>query len=104
MRDSLLKYFAPREETVVMGGETYSVRTKPDDADLLNPDLDYQYQFVVRSTFDAEGKAAFTDEDIPALMAAPQVLKARLLNAVAKVNGWDAEEEEKNSEAGPSSG
>ncbi len=104
MRDSLLKFFAAREEKVVMAGETYFVRTKPDDAEPLKDGEDYTYQFLVRSTFDAEGKPAFTDEDIPALKAAPHILKARLLRAVAIVNGFDAETETKNSEAAPSFG
>lgn len=103
MRESLLEFFRPREERVAMGGAVYVVRTKPDDSDPVSGE-DAIYQFVVRCTFDEQGSAAFTDEDIPALKAAPRVLTARLLQTVMRVNGLDADHEEKNSEAGPSSG
>lgn len=85
-----------------MAGATYIVRTLPDGETVSGADT--MLEFVVRCTFDAEGRPAFTDQDIPALKAAPHVLKAPLLRAVARVNGFDAPAEEKNSEAAPSSG
>lgn len=104
MKEALLKFFEPREERVAMAGETYFVRTRPNDSDPIKGGDDAIYQFTVRCTFDADGKLAFTDDDIPTLKAAPDVLKARLQRAVALVNGFDLAEEEKNSGAGPSSG
>lgn len=102
MRDQLLEFFASREEKVSMGGKQYLVRTLPDEESIKGDDS--IYQFVVRCTFDAEGNRVFTDEDIPALKATPRVRKARLLAAVSRVNAFDPDDEEKNSEAGPSSG
>lgn len=103
MREALLKFFEPREEKVAMGGEVYTVRTMPDDADPITADGEEIYQFLVRCTFGPDGPA-FTDDDLPTLKAAPKVLKGRLLAAVSRVNGFDAATEEKNSEAAPSSG
>lgn len=104
MREKLLQFFAEREENVVMAGETYTVRTMPDDAPPITGGENTLYEFIVRSTFAPDGQPAFTDDDIPTLKAAPDILKARLRRAVAIVNGFAEDEEEKNSEAGPSSG
>lgn len=104
MNEALLKYFGPRKEELTLAGGQYYVCTLPDSAAVFEPGADTLWQFVTRCTFDAEGKPAFTDDDIPVLKATPYVLIAPLLRAIERVNAFDAVAEVKNSEAVPGSG
>lgn len=91
-----------REEAVEIGGHKLVVRELPSAADVISGDgEDVGFQMIVRCTFDEEGKQVFTDADIPALRLASKWKFAPLMTAVNRVNGFDQEQNAKNSAAGP---
>lgn len=106
MRDELLKFLAPREETIEIACVKCIVREVAQSADTsaFVDGTDVLYKFIVRCVFGADGKPAFTDDDIPALKAAGRVRLSELASAVGRVNGWDTADDVKNSAAGPSAG
>lgn len=106
IRDQLLKALAPREERIEFEGYALLVREIPVAEDLsdFEKNEDSAFRLLVRSVYDEEGNRAFADEDIPALKASSKRKVIELQDAVARVNGWKAEEEVKNSGADQSSG
>ena len=106
MRDDLLAAIKPREETVKLGKNVLTVRELETAADVaaFQDGGDMAYKLLVRCTFDAEGASAFTDDDIPAIKRGSKVRLAGLIAAVIRVNGFDAEDNVKNSAAVPGSG
>lgn len=106
MRDKLLKHIAPREEKVVIDGDTLTVREMGTaaDAQAFRDKADMDLKFIVRCVFDAEGKPVFTDEDIPFLRSASRLKMLPIIEAVNRVMGFDVAEEVKNSDAAPSAG
>lgn len=108
MRDILLEYLKPREETLDVSGRKVIVRELQEDADRIGMqgagEQEMVYRFVVRCVFDEEGQRIFTDDDLPAIKAAAASRLGPLMRAVIRVNALSVDEEEKNSDAAPSSG
>lgn len=107
MRDELLKFIARREQRVTLGDLVVVVREMESAADVAGlrgiDDTERQYRMLVRCAFAEDGTPAFTDADIPALMAGSKFKLMPLLAAVAEVNGYDTQANEKNSQAAPGS-
>lgn len=102
----LLQLLAAREERVTLEGVELVVReveAAADTAAFIEPG-DFVWKLVVASTFDANGKPAFSYEQVPGLKAASKLKLAPLVAAVLRVNGRDIEAEAKNSEASQDSG
>lgn len=106
LHDALLDAAKPAEQRVTIKGLTLVVRSLQTAADTeaMRDGIDALYKFIVRCTFDESGAAVFTDADIPALKATAKTVLAPLVNAVAEVNGFAADENEKNSAASPAAG
>jgi hypothetical protein len=106
MREQLLNFLAPREEKITLAGVDLTVREVSAETDVsaFVDGVDMVYKWIVRSVLDADGMPAFTDADIPALKAAGKMRLAELSRAVGRVNGWQLDDEVKNSAAVPSSG
>lgn len=100
LRDELLSALAPREEKVVLAGQTLTVRELETAADVtaFQDQSDTLYKLLVRSTFDADGNAVFTDADIPALKKSGSRKILPLMEAVARVNGMNTADNEKKSD------
>lgn len=108
MRDELLKALAPREEKFDFLGQTVTLREMGSAQDTeklreLAP-MELTYRSLVHCVIGPDGNPVFTDADIPALKKASPSKLLPLIAAVARVNGFNIEAEEKNSEADPSSG
>lgn len=106
LRDALLEAAKTAEQRVTIKGLVLVVRQLPTAADTeaLRDGVDSLYKFMVRCTFDEAGAPVFSDDDIPALKATAKAVMAPLIKAVADVNGFNVEEQEKNSEASPAGG
>lgn len=103
----LLEHLQRREERVEIGGVTLVVRELESAADVaslrVKDATERNHRLIVLCTFDAEGKTrVFSDEDVPALMAGSKVKLNPLIDAVARVNGFDEEANRKNSPAAQS--
>lgn len=103
LREELLAFMAPREERVALGGIELVVKEWPMSADFgdFRGQTDSQYLFVVGCVFDDLGMPVFTTDDIPAIKAASSKKLMPLIAAVNRVNGFDIEDERKNSSASP---
>lgn len=103
LRDEFFAAVKPREECVTVGGVEVVVRQLATAADVeaLRDGQDAIYKFVVLCCFDRAGVPAFTMADLPDLKAAAKAPMLPLLQAVARVNGLDAGDAEKNSAASP---
>jgi hypothetical protein len=107
MDKDLQDFLTPREEEIELAGRAIIVREIGSAADVnaFREQQDHFEKFIVRSCFDkATGEPVFTDEHIPMIKRAPAIKTRALRLAVARVNGLLAEEELKNSDAGPSAG
>jgi len=106
MRDDLLQAIKPREETVKLGELTLVLRELQTASDVseFKDDGDRAYKLLVLCAFHEDGTPAFSDDDIPALKAASKSKVGMLTGPLMRVNGFDIEENVKNSEADPSSG
>jgi hypothetical protein len=107
MDQALQDFLTPREEEIELAGRAIIVRELGSAADGLafRDGEDQMEKFIVRCCFDkASGEAVFTDEHIALLKRAPKLKTMALRLAVARVNGLLAEDELKNSGAGPSAG
>ena len=96
-RAALLAALAPREETIVLGGRTLTVRELAHAADVLamadNEDL--SLKLLVRSVLGEDGEPVFSDVDIPVLRGAGLMRMKPLVDMVQRVNGWDPGDSEK---------
>ena len=99
--------FARRTERVEINGVTFVCRELETAADMtaLRDSPDYSYLMMIRCVFMDDGiTPAFTDADVDDIKAETSVFRMqKLFKAVHSVNGLDAEEEAKNSEAAPTS-
>ena len=102
MLDDLEDFLKLREENVKFGKVALVVKELDGSADnsALKDGEDTSWKILVRCVFRADnGKQAFEDKDIPALKRKSPIITAPLVNAVNRVNGFNVEEEAKNSEA-----
>jgi hypothetical protein len=107
MEQALQDFLTPRQEEIELAGRTIIVRElgSASDLDGFRDQQDHFEKFIVRSCFDkATGEQLFTDEHIPMLKRAPATKTRGLRLAVARVNGLVADDELKNSDAGPGAG
>jgi hypothetical protein len=103
MRADILEAIKLREEPVKLAGSTLIVRELSSAADLgaTKGDPDIFYRLMMACVFEEDGVTpAMTAEDIPALKAGSRKKLAPLVLAVQRVNGLDAEDDAKKSEAG----
>ena len=101
MLADLLEAIQPRQEQVVLGGHMLVVREMQSAADVgfMHDNEDLSYKLMVRCVFDEAGMPAFDEADIPALKAGAKAKLLPLMEAVNRVNGFDAVAEAKNSVA-----
>lgn len=97
-----------REQTVGIGAHKFLVRELPSAASLVSKDEkqidedEASWRVFVRCVFDEKGVApVFSDADIPTLKASSKWRLRPLVRAVNQVNGFDVEDEAKNSAAAP---
>jgi endonuclease YncB( thermonuclease family) len=99
----LLECMARRSEKVTIGAVTFTVKELNTAADVaqFSGDPDYSLKVLVRCVYVEDGdKLAFSDEDIPDIKEQTSLFRlSDLVRAVHRVNGMDAEETAKNSEA-----
>jgi len=90
----------------MLGGHTLIVRELETAADVaaFQDGADGAYKLLVRCTFFEDGSPAFADENIDAIKHASKRKIVSLIAAVTRVNGFDIEENVKNSAAVPGSG
>lgn len=103
-RDAILAALKRREETLVAGGRTVTIRelhSAAEAIDFTNKE-DATYLLVVRCVFAADGKPVFTDDDIPALKDGAKGRFWPFIEAVMRVNGEDVRDNEKKSAPQPS--
>jgi hypothetical protein len=101
MLDDLAEFLKPREEKVKLGKVKLVVKEldgSADNSELKNTE-DMSWRILIKCVFREDGKPAFEDKDIPLLKKKSPVFTAPLVNAVNRVNGFNLEEEAKNSEA-----
>lgn len=98
--EELLKALAAREETVVLAGRTLVVREMDVAADVtaFQDQADTVFKLITRCVFDADGKPVFQDSDIPALKKSASRKLMPVVEAVMRVNGMDAADNEKKSD------
>jgi hypothetical protein len=104
MLDDLAELLKVREERIKLGKVKLIVRELDGSADnsILKEEEDRTWRIFVRCVYrEDSGERAFGDEDIPALKRKSPVITAPLINAVNRVNGFDLQEEAKNSDAVP---
>lgn len=104
---ALLAALAPREETVEVAGLKVLVREMESAAqsERLTDPGDAFYAGMVLCCFDPEsGERLFTEADIPMLKTRARKGMKLLVEAVIRVNGYNADAEIKNSDAVPAGG
>lgn len=96
-----------REQKVEIGSLKFVVRELTSAATLISaeekdvhPD-EASWRVFVRCVFDESGVPAFSDADIPKLKASSKWRLRPLVKAVNQVNGFEVEDEAKNSAAAP---
>lgn len=102
MLDDLAEFLSLREEKIKFGKVDLVVKELDGSVDHapLRDGEDTSWKILVRCVFRADnGKPAFDDGDIPKLKRKSPLVTAPLVNAVNRVNGFNLEEEAKNSEA-----
>ena len=105
MLNDLAEFLKQREEHLKFGGVKLVVRELDGSADnsVLTQAIDNverSWLILVRCVFrEDNGERAFSDEDVPMLRKKNPMVTARLVNAVNGVNGFNIEEEAKNSDA-----
>ena len=103
MLDAIREALKLREERITVGGVKLLVREVTSAAEFAEmPREDFGYQLVVKCVLDEAGAPVFTAEDIPALKNGSRAALLPLFVAVNRVNGLDAAENAKNSDAVPS--
>lgn len=102
MLDDLAEFLKVREEKLTFGKVKLVVRELDGSADnsFLREEEDRSWRIFVRCVYrEDNGEQAFNDSDIPALKKKNPAVTAPLINAVNRVNGFDLQEEAKNSDA-----
>ena len=104
MLNDLAEFLKQREERLEFGGVKLVVRELDGSADnsalTEATDVERSWFILVRCVFrEDNGERAFSDEDVPMLHKKSPMVTARLVNAVNRVNGFNIEEEAKNSDA-----
>lgn len=101
MIPDILEFLAPREEKIQFGGRTLVIKemTSNTETESLRDKVDVSWKILVLCVFREDGTALFTNDDIPRLKASSTSKIAPLINAVNRVNGFNVEDEAKNSDA-----
>ena len=96
-KSALLALLAPRSEAVALGERVLTVRELSSAADTMAfaDNADLSFKLLVRCVVDAAGEPVFADADIPALKESSRLRLLPLIEAVRRVNGFDAEDNEK---------
>lgn len=92
-----------REEVVIKGQKIYISELSGEDAIGLAEGKDYIYRLLAKSIVDKDGKRRFSDsaEDIAQIKRWGQSKLRKMVNVAMRLNGLD-DEQEKNSDGGPS--
>lgn len=106
MDADLLAALAPQKEAVTFAGRAFFAHELDCAADVPSEGgaVEMSLRLIVLCVRDAEGRPAFTDDDLAALRKASRRRIKPLIDAVMRVNGFNIEAEVKNSDAGPGSG
>ena len=105
MLKDIAELLKPREEQLKFAGREVTVRELDAAADVsaFGDNQDLSWKLLTRCVFDAGGKPLFEDADIAELKRGSRRRLRPLIEAVSRVNGFDLETEEKNSDAAPAS-
>lgn len=104
--EELSKAFRPDMEIIQIGGEAvYIAELSGEEALNLSAGDDYVYRLLAHAIVDKDGNRRFGDskEEILAIKRWGARKLRKLIRTAIRLNGLD-EENEKNSEAGPSAG
>jgi hypothetical protein len=100
--EDLAEFLKLREERITFGKVKLIARELDGSADnaILREPEDRSWRLLVRCLFREDtGEQAFDDADIKALKRKSPVTTSKLVEAVNRVNGFDIEDEAKNSDA-----
>jgi hypothetical protein len=105
MRDDLIAAIEPQKEAVEFLGKTLYVHELDCAADIPSGGgaVEINLRMMVLCTRDDKGELVFSDEDLPRLRKSSRRKIMPLLDAVMRVNGFDAKAEAKNSAGVPAS-
>jgi membrane-bound lytic murein transglycosylase len=103
---ALSRAFRPDRECIQVAGQAIYIQEmdgKESFSMTVNQGEDFIFTMIARCLVDKDGERQLDDADIPSIKQWGQRKLRPIISAVLRVNGY-GEDQEKNSEAGPSAG